>query len=93
MRVAHGTLHAIVSANTTPHPCIRRAIALWYLDWSETVADIGLVRPYAAALDVLIAGLPEGQREGTAASYWRAWNRATVVAASPCRARWKCSAG
>ena len=63
MRVARSTLHSFVTSETTPHPRIRRVIALWYLDWLQTVPDMDLVRPYAAALDVLTEGMSERQRE------------------------------
>jgi hypothetical protein len=58
------TLHSFINAETTPHPRIRRKIALWYLDWLQSAPDMDLVRPYAAALDVLTEGMPERQREG-----------------------------
>jgi hypothetical protein len=58
------TLHSFINAETTPHPRIRRKIALCYLDWLQTAPDLDLVRPYAAALDVLTEGMPERQREG-----------------------------
>ncbi|HEX6369793.1 MAG TPA: hypothetical protein VF006_12815 [Longimicrobium sp.] len=64
MRIALTTLHSFVSSETTPHPRIRRVIALWYLDWQQTAPDMDLVRPYAAALDMLTEGMPERQREG-----------------------------
>jgi hypothetical protein len=64
MQIARATLHGFVSSDTrTPHPRIRRVIALWYLDWLQTAPDMDLVRPYAAALDVLTEGMPERQRE------------------------------
>lgn len=64
MRIGRTTLHSFVSAETTPHPRIRRIIALWYLDWQQAAPDMDLVRPYAAALDVLTEGMPERQRPG-----------------------------
>jgi hypothetical protein len=62
MGLGRTTLHSFMYAETTPHPRVRRKIALCYLDWLQTAPDIDLVRPYAAALDVLINGLPERQR-------------------------------
>jgi hypothetical protein len=61
------TLHSFVNGETTPHPRVRRVIALWYLDWLETAPDLDVVRPYASALEVLISGMPETQRDGTLA--------------------------
>jgi hypothetical protein len=60
------TLHSFINGETTPHPRIRRRIALCYLAWLQTPPpDMDLVRPFVAALDVLIAGLPEHRREAT----------------------------
>ncbi|HEY0017603.1 MAG TPA: hypothetical protein VGC13_14930 [Longimicrobium sp.] len=56
------TLHNFISADTTPHPRVRRLLALWYLREKEIeesrVADEG----YSAALDILLAGIPEAER-------------------------------
>jgi hypothetical protein len=67
MRLGRTTLHSFINEETTPHPRIRRIIALWYLDWVDTAPDFDLVRPYASALEMLVRGLPEQQREGTVA--------------------------
>lgn len=67
MKLGRTTLHSFITAGTNPHPRVRRVIALWYLDWLETAPDLDVVRPYAAALEVLVNEVPEGQREGTAA--------------------------
>jgi hypothetical protein len=64
IEVGRTTLHSFINAETTPHPRIRRKIALWYLDWLQTAPDMDVVRPYAAALDVLTGGMPERQRDG-----------------------------
>lgn len=65
--IGRTTLHSFINADTTPHPRVRRVIALWYLDWFNTAPDVDVVRPYKAALDVLVKQVPEGQREGTIA--------------------------
>lgn len=64
MGLGRTTLHSFVNDETKPHPRVRRIIALWYLDWLQMAPDMDLVRPYAAALDVLIQGMPERQRRG-----------------------------
>lgn len=50
-----------------PHPRIRRLLALWYLRRLEGVNEVELVRPYVAALDVLVQNLPEPWRTRAAA--------------------------
>ena len=65
MGVGRTTLHSFINAETTPHPRIRRLIALSLLDWHENAPDMDVVRPYAVALEVLIRGVPEPRREAT----------------------------
>jgi transcriptional regulator with XRE-family HTH domain len=61
------TIHAFVNGESNPHPRVRRTLALWYLQKSAEAPDIDVARPYAAALGILLAALPESDREaGTA---------------------------
>ncbi|WP_420129175.1 hypothetical protein [Longimicrobium sp.] len=64
MGLGRTTLHSFIGAQTSPHPRVRRKIALSYLNWLQAAPDMDLVRPYAAALGVLTEGMPERQREG-----------------------------
>lgn len=53
------TVHKFITAGSTPHPRCRRLLALWYLRRVEGIDEMDLLRPYAAALDVLLAEVPE----------------------------------
>jgi hypothetical protein len=58
--VGRSTVHSFITANTTPHPRVRRRLALWYLRRLKGgVDEVTLVRPYRAALAVLLADVPE----------------------------------
>lgn len=61
--VGRSTLHKFISAGTTPHPRVRRLLGLWYLRRLSGVNELELVRPYAAALEVLIGDVPEISRK------------------------------
>jgi hypothetical protein len=63
--VSHSALHKFVTGRTDPQPRTRRRIALWYLERIDTAHDLDVARPYAGALNTLLAGLPEAQRSGT----------------------------
>src|SRR5688500_4392342 len=56
--VGRSTLHTFITDGTTPHPRIRRLLALWYLRRQSGLDEIELLRPYVAALDVLLADTP-----------------------------------
>lgn len=56
------TLHSFVTGETTPHPRVRRLIALWYLQKMEQSSGSDAVKPYAAALEILLADLPAERR-------------------------------
>jgi hypothetical protein len=60
--VGRSTIHKFISAGTTPHPRIRRLLALWYLRRVQGVDELELLRPYASALDVLLADVPAPAR-------------------------------
>jgi len=61
--VGRSTLHKFINAGTMPHPRIRRLLGLWYLRRLEGVDEVELVRPYTAALDILMGDMPERSRE------------------------------
>ncbi|WP_420129178.1 hypothetical protein [Longimicrobium sp.] len=65
--ISHSALHKFVTGQTDPQRRVKRLIGLWYLDVIETGDDIDVARPYANALDTLLSGVPEVQREATAA--------------------------
>jgi hypothetical protein len=60
--VGRSTVHKFVAAGTMPHPRIRRLLALWYLRRVAGVNETELVRPYVAALEVLVADVPAPSR-------------------------------
>lgn len=61
--VSHSAFHQFVRADTKrPHPRIRRLIGLWYLARGSEVPDVDAVRPYRAALSVLLSELPDADR-------------------------------
>lgn len=92
MGLGRTTLHSFMYAETTPHPRIRRKIALCYLEWLQTAPDMDLVRPYAAALDVLIEGCRSASGRAPSKSFWTAWNWGTSAMVSRRRAGWNCCA-
>lgn len=57
--VSRSTLHKFITAGTTPHPRVRRLLALLYLRRAAGVDELEIVRPYASALDVLLGDVPE----------------------------------
>lgn len=57
--VNRSTVHKFITAESTPHPRVRRLLALWYLRRVAGIDELELVRPYAAALDVLMAQVPD----------------------------------
>lgn len=62
MELSRTTLHAFINGDTTPHPRVRRVLALWYLQKLEQAPDIDVARPYVAALDILLSEVPEEKR-------------------------------
>ena len=60
--VGRSTLHKFITADTTPHPRVRRLLALWYLRRVSGIDETELVRPYVSALEVLIGDVPEPSR-------------------------------
>lgn len=57
--IGRSTIHKFIRHGTTPHPRVRRLLALWYLRRLQGgVDELELIRPYASALDVLLADVP-----------------------------------
>ena len=65
--ISHSALHKFVTGRTDPSRRVQRLLGLWYLDVMETAHDIDVARPFANALDTLLAGVPDVQREATVA--------------------------
>lgn len=62
--VGRTTLHKFLQGETTPHPRIRRLLALWYLRERSAVLDAVVLEAYSGALELLLGALPEESREG-----------------------------
>ncbi len=60
--VGRSTVHKFITAGTTPHPRVRRLLALWYLRRLSGVDELELVRPYVSALKILFGDVPESSR-------------------------------
>jgi hypothetical protein len=61
--LGHSTLHNFLNG-AAPHPRVRRLLGIWYLRQTGAAqADDETVRPYASALDILLAGVPAAARE------------------------------
>ena len=58
--LGHSTLHNFLSG-AAPHPRVRRLLGLWYLRMTGGSPEDKL-RPYVAALDVLLADVHESTR-------------------------------
>jgi hypothetical protein len=75
------TLHKFVVGETMPHPRVRRLLALWYLRRHGHAADDdAAVRPYAAALQILLGDVPEDARERATAEVLDVLERGYTVA-------------
>lgn len=59
--LGHSTLHNFLNG-AAPHPRVRRLLGLWYLRVTGGSAEDFSLRPYAAALDALLAGVPQTAR-------------------------------
>jgi hypothetical protein len=57
--VGRSTVHKFINAGTMPHPRVRRRLALWYLRRVRGIDHMELLRPYTAALSVLLADFEE----------------------------------
>jgi hypothetical protein len=61
--VGRSTVHKFVTAGTMPHARVRRLLALWYLRRLDGINEPEVLRPYVAALDVLLGDAPEVVRD------------------------------
>jgi hypothetical protein len=61
--ISHSAFQQFIVAKTTPHARIRRILALWYLAKQSEADDIDIIRPYVAALSVLLADIPEPEQD------------------------------
>jgi hypothetical protein len=62
------TLHNFISEDTTPHPRVRRLLALWYLGEKAKAENTPSPQTYASALAVLLEGVPAEQQAHAMAS-------------------------
>jgi AcrR family transcriptional regulator len=60
--VGRTTLQNFVQGGTSPHPRVKRALAEWYLRERDQAAHDAVAEDFAAALEVLVAELPEEAR-------------------------------
>jgi hypothetical protein len=63
--VNRSTVHKFITAGTTPHPRVRRLLALWYLRRLSGFDEMELIRPYVSALEVLCGDVPGPSRGRT----------------------------
>jgi hypothetical protein len=62
------TLHNFISEDTTPHPRVRRLLALWYLREREKEQAAFSPEAYTSALTLLLDDLPARDRAPAIAS-------------------------
>lgn len=60
--VGRTTLHKFIQEKTSPHPRVRRLLALWYLRERADVAERATADGYAGAMELLLAAFPEDVR-------------------------------
>lgn len=65
--IGRSTYHKFIQGITHPQPRVRRRLGLWYIAKQGEPADIDVVRPYVAALDILLSDLPAHERAGASA--------------------------
>jgi hypothetical protein len=61
--VSYKAVYQFIKAGTTPIPRNRRLLALWYLRRRGGLDDFEILRPYMAALGLLLGGTPEPDRD------------------------------
>lgn len=61
--VGRSTLQAFIARGSTPHPRIRRLLAMWYIRVCAGIEETELIRPYRDALAVLVGDVPGTTRE------------------------------
>ncbi|HEX6369072.1 MAG TPA: hypothetical protein VF006_09065 [Longimicrobium sp.] len=65
--IGRSTFHKLIQGRTTPLPRVRRQLGLWYLQMQNEAPDVDVVRPYAAALVVLLSGIQADQQKAARA--------------------------
>src|SRR5687768_17008541 len=60
--VSRSAFQAFIHGRTAPQPRLRRLMGLWYLRKKNEPHDMDVVRPYVAALSVLLSAMPETYR-------------------------------
>jgi hypothetical protein len=61
--IGRSTYHKFILGRTAPQPRVKRLLALWYLKKRDQVEDIDIARPYATAIETLLAEMAPEQRE------------------------------
>jgi hypothetical protein len=61
--LGRSTLHKFIQQRTSPHPRVRRLLALWYLRERAAAADRAAVEAFAGAAELLVGAFPEASRE------------------------------
>lgn len=69
--VGRTTLQNFIQAETSPHPRVKRLVALWYLKETTRSKEEETSEAYASALDLLVGAVPVERRSEA---------RATLVA-------------
>jgi hypothetical protein len=75
------TLHNFISEETTPHPRVRRLLALWYL--REQQKEEKPATTAASAVEILLNGIPPEQREGARAALVQTLSAIHTAAGAP----------
>lgn len=90
------TVQKFVAGETTPHPRVRRRLALWYLSEQAAASGGAAAEAYGAALDVLVGPLPPALRRATALALVDAVEQAYAAHGAPmpaglaaARERWR----
>lgn len=60
--VGRTTLQNFIQAETSPHPRVKRLVALWYLKQTTRSEEEESAEAYATALDLLVGALPVERR-------------------------------
>lgn len=60
--LSHSAFHNFALGRTAPQPRVRRLLGLWYLRKQKELPGIDLIRPYTAALTILLSAVPEPYR-------------------------------
>lgn len=64
--IGRSTYQKFILGRTAPQPRVKRLLALWYLKKRDQVEDIDIARPYATAIETLLAEMAPEQRERAA---------------------------